>query len=91
MTTSGATSFVALNFGDKYLNSGGSWAQPASGPSGPVGLPDPNGGPAVPMSLLVRPDPNCIVTEPEPSACDDSHNNTLKLTGGGNIVLAGIQ
>jgi len=91
MTTSGATSLVALNFGDKYLNSSGSWALPASGPSGAVGLPDPNGGPAVPMSLLVRPDPNCLVIEPEPSACDDAHNNTLKLTGGGNIFLAGIQ
>jgi len=91
MTTSGATSLVGLNFGDQYLNAGGTWAQPASGPTGPVGLPDPNGGPSIPMSLLVRPDVNCLVVEPEPSACDDAHNNTLKLTGGGNIFLAGIQ
>ena len=91
MTTSGATSLVALNFGDKYLNPGGSWAQPAAGPSGAVGVTDPNGGPAIPITLLVRPDPSCLVIEPEPSGCDDSHNNTLKLTGGGNIFLAGIQ
>jgi Flp pilus assembly protein TadG len=90
-TTSGATSLVGLNFGDKYLNPGGSWAQPADGPSGPVGLPDPNGGPSTPMSILVRPDPTCQVVEPEPSGCIDNHNNTLKLTGGGNIFLAGIQ
>lgn len=90
-TTSGATSLVGLNFGDKYLNPSGSWAQPAVGPSGPVGLPDPNGGPMTPMSILVRPDTNCQVVEPEPTACDDNHNNTLKLTGGGNIFLAGVQ
>jgi hypothetical protein len=90
-TTSNATSLVALNFGDKYLNSGGSWAQPAAGPSGPVGLPDPNGGPSIPMSLLVQPDSTCQVVEPEPSGCIDNHNNTLKLTGGGNIFLAGVQ
>ena len=90
-TTSGATSLVGLNFGDRYLNSGGSWAQPADGPSGPVGLPDPNGGQMTPISILVRPDTNCQVVEPEPSACDDNHNNTLKLTGGGNIFLAGVQ
>ena len=44
-----------------------------------------------PISILVRPDTNCQVVEPEPSACDDNHNNTLKLTGGGNIFLAGVQ
>ncbi len=89
-TTSGATSTVALNFGDK-TSSGGSWAQPADGPSGPVGLSDPNGGPMTPMSILVRPDSTCQVVEPEPSGCIDNHNNTLKLTGGGNIFLAGVQ
>lgn len=90
-TTSNATSLVALNFGDKYLNSGGSWAQPAAGPSGQVGFPDPNGGPSIPMTLLVQPDSTCQVVEPEPSGCVDNHNNTLKLTGGGNIFLAGVQ
>jgi len=88
MVTNKSTSLVAVNFGDKYLNPSGSWASPAAGPSGPVTTPGPNG---VLMSLLVRPDPNCTVVEPEPSACDDAHNNTLKLTGGGNIFLAGVQ
>jgi hypothetical protein len=91
MTTSSATSLVAMNFGDKYLNPGGSWASAAAGPSGPVGITDPNSGAVIPISILVRPDPACLVIEPEPSGCDDSHNNTLKLTGGGNIFLAGIQ
>ena len=92
-TTNRSTSTVALNFGDKAQDGSGSgsWAQPAAGPSGPVGLPDPNGGPAIPISILVRPDPNCQVVEPEPSACNDNHNLTLKLTGGGNIFLAGVQ
>jgi Flp pilus assembly protein TadG len=93
-TTNRSTSTVALNFGDKDQHGGtsGSWAQPAGGPSGPVGFPDPNGGPiGIPMSILVQPDTGCQVVEPEPSTCNDNHNLTLKLTGGGNIFLAGVQ
>jgi hypothetical protein len=43
------------------------------------------------MSLIVRPEATCAVVEPEPNACEDTKNGTLKLTGGGNIYLAGIQ
>ena len=89
--TNTSTSLVALNFGDQYLNPGGTWAHPADGPSGPVGITDSTTGQQIPFSILVRPDPTCQVVEPEPTACDDNHNNTLKLTGGGNIFLAGVQ
>ena len=92
-TTNRSTSTVALNFGDKALDGSGSgnWALPATGPSGQIGFPDPNGGPSIPMSIMVIPDSACQVVEPEPSACNDNHNLTLKLTGGGNIFLAGVQ
>ncbi len=88
MTTSANTSLVALNFGSAYLNPGGQRAKAANGPQGPVQTP---GNPGVLMSILVRPDTNCQVVDPEPPGCIDNQNNTLKLTGGGNIFLAGIQ
>lgn len=88
MTTSGSTSLVALNFGDAYLNPGGQQADAADGPLGPVQTP---GSPGVLMTLLVRPDTGCVVADPEPAGCNESQNNTLKLTGGGNIFLAGVQ
>jgi hypothetical protein len=88
MTTSNSTSLVALNFGSAYLNPGGIKAKAANGPQGPVQTP---GNPGVLMSILVRPDRNCQVVDPEPPGCIDNQNNTLKLTGGGNIFLAGIQ
>lgn len=88
MTTSANTSLVALNFGSAYLNSAGQRATPADGPQGQVKTP---GTPGVLMSILVHPDPTCQVVDPEPPGCIDSQNNTLKLTGGGNIFLAGIQ
>jgi hypothetical protein len=88
MTTSAPTSLVALNAGTAYLNPSGAQALAAAGPQGPVATP---GNPGVLMSLIVLPDTSCAVVEPEPNACDDSKNGTLKLTGGGNIYLAGIQ
>jgi hypothetical protein len=88
MTTSSNTSLVAVNFGSAYLNPGGLKAKPADGPQGPVQTP---GTDPVLMSILVRPDGNCQVVDPEPPGCIDNQNNTMKLTGGGNIFLAGIQ
>jgi hypothetical protein len=91
MTTSNSTSLLALNFGDAYLNSGGSWATPANGPQGLVST-NPGG---ILLTLMVEPDrTNCLpITPTESNACKTTENDrvTLKLTGGGNIFLAGVQ
>jgi hypothetical protein len=91
MTTSKPTSLLALNYGDAYLNSAGSWASPANGPQGLVKTPDPRG---VLLTLMVVPDPICLPVVPiEPTACKltQTSRQTLTLTGGGNIFLAGVQ
>jgi putative Flp pilus-assembly TadE/G-like protein len=92
MTTANSTSLLSLNFGDAYLNPGGHWATAASGPQGLVSTPNPGG---VLLTLMVEPDRvNCLpVTATESTACKNTENdrNTLKLTGGGNIFLAGVQ
>jgi hypothetical protein len=92
MATANPTSLLALNFGDAYLNPGGSWATAASGPQGLVTTPNPGG---VLLTLMVEPDSvNCLpITPTESTACKNTENerNTLKLTGGGNIFLAGVQ
>ena len=92
MTTSSFSSLLALNFGDAYLNSSGSWASAAVGPQGLVETPDPNG---VLLTLMVEPDRvNCLpIVAVETTACKGTENDrkTLKLTGGGNIFLAGVQ
>ena len=85
--------YSALNFGDAYLNPTGSWASAAVGPQGLVETPDPNG---VLLTLIVEPDrTNCLpIADPESTACKGTENDrkTLeKLTGGGNIFLAGVQ
>lgn len=91
-TTSSSDSLVALNFGSLYCPGStcptGSWAEPADGPSGPVKTPEPN--PTL-LTVMVVPDPNCVVVSPPLTSCKESENQTLKLTGGGNIYLAGVQ
>jgi len=86
------TSLVALNFGDAYCPGstcpGGTWAKPADGPSGPVQTPSPH--PSL-LTVMVVPDATCVVVSPPPTACKENDNQTLKLTGGGSIFLAGVQ
>lgn len=85
-------SLVALNFGDAYCPlttcPSGTWAAPATGPSGAVQTPAPN---SAILTVMVTPDAACAVVSPPPGACKESDNQTLKLTGGGNIYLAGVQ
>lgn len=87
-------SLVALNFASAYCPTGGctagEWAAPADDPvSGqPVQTPPPF--PSL-LTVMVEPDKDCVVVSPPPSACDENDNQTLKLTGGGNIFLAGVQ
>jgi len=98
MITSSGTSVLSLNFGDRYCPapltdpcpSGASWASPASGIGGPVQTLDASGS-AIPITVLVQHDPNCTVANYDPVACNENQNQTLKLTGGGNIFLAGVQ
>jgi len=95
MTTASSTSILAVNFGNAYCPLGGcpagSWATPANGPQGLVKTPDPNG---VLMSLMVVPDPTCLpIVALETAACrgTEGDRQTLRLDGGGNIFLAGVQ
>jgi hypothetical protein len=93
-TTNSSTSLLALNFGDAYCPGAtcpsGSWALPAAGPDGPVQTPPPH--PTL-LTMLVVPDPTCEVVYPAPAPpnCKENFNQTLTLTGGGNIYLAGVQ
>jgi hypothetical protein len=88
------TSLVALNFGSKYCPLGGcapgSWAHPAVDPvsGNPVQTSLPN--PSL-LTVMVVPDPTCQVVSPPSASCRENENQTLKLTGGGNIYLAGVQ
>jgi hypothetical protein len=103
-TTTNNTSLLALNMGDAYCPgpagtvcpAGRKWASPAESPNpagGPpvlVQTPAPN---SVLLSVMVLPDPTCLVgtTAPQPPNCKETENKTLSLTGGGNIFLAGVQ
>jgi hypothetical protein len=90
------TSLVALNVGDTYCPgpagtvcpAGRSWATAAEGPQGLVQTPAPN---SVLLTVMVEQDPNCTVGPVAPTTCNDNQNQTLVLTGGGNIFLAGVQ
>ena len=97
LSTTNPTSLLALNFGDAYCPLTtcplGELADPATGPLGPVATPAPQ---SVLLSLMVEPDTthDCLpITELEDRDCRLSANdrNTLVLTGGGNIFLAGVQ
>jgi hypothetical protein len=43
------------------------------------------------MTLIVQKDPNCTVTQPYPTLCNDLQNKAISLTGGGDLFLAGVQ
>jgi hypothetical protein len=90
--TKTSTSLVALNYGDKYCPdatcTGGTWANPAEGPDGPVQTPEPH--PTL-LTLMVQPNPQCAVEAPPSADCKKNENQTLQLQGGGNIYLAGVQ
>jgi hypothetical protein len=98
MITSSGTSVLALNFGNRYCPlpatdpcpTGASWASPAIGLNGAVQTLDASGTP-IPITVLVTPDPNCPVIGYDSTVCNENQNKTLKLTGGGNIFLAGVQ
>ncbi len=91
-TTKTSTSLVALNFGDAYCpgtTCSGTWASAAANPAGGVvQTPGPN---SQLLTVMVVPDANCAVIAPPSTACRENENQTLKLTGGGNIWLAGVQ
>jgi hypothetical protein len=97
-TTTNNNSLLALNMGNAYCPGpagtvcpvGRDEADPADGPQGPVQTPAPN---ATLLTVMVEPDPTCVVgpTAPQPPNCKESENKTLGLTGGGNIFLAGVQ
>jgi hypothetical protein len=97
--TTNNTALLALNFGNLYcpgavgttcspLVPPRQWATAADGPQGFVQTP---GTKPVLISIMVVPDPNCFVALQEPASCNDNENQTLKLDGGGNIFLAGVQ
>lgn len=92
--TKTSKSLVALNFGTAYCPAGGctggAWAEPAQDPvsGNPVQTPPPN--PSL-LTVMVVPDSTCQVVSPPPTACRTNENQTLKLTGGGNVFLAGVQ
>jgi hypothetical protein len=92
LTTSSFSSLLALNFGDRYACAGdacpGELAKPADHHGSPVQTPEPN--PTL-LTVMVVPDPACVVESPPPSACNENNNQTLNLAGGGNIFLAGVQ
>jgi hypothetical protein len=92
LITNSPSSVLALNFGDRYPCAGGACpgelAKPADHNGSPVQTPGSN--PTL-LTLMVVPDPACVVESPPPSACNENNNQTLKLTGGGNIFLAGVQ
>jgi len=92
LTTNAFSSLLALNFGDRYPcagdGCGGELAEPAIHDGSPVQTPEPD--PTL-LTVMVVPDPACLVESPPPDACNENDNQTLVLTGGGNIFLAGVQ
>lgn len=77
----------AMNVGDAAPFGNGSRATAAVGPQGPVQT---STATQAPMSLMVVPDPNCVVIQPYPSACNDAQNNTIKLGRPGAIYVGGV-
>lgn len=45
----------------------------------------------VPLTLIVKKDPNCVVRLPYPVACDENGNGSLNLAGGGSLYAYGVQ
>jgi hypothetical protein len=87
-------SLIALNFGSAYCPVGGcaagEWAGPAEDPATGELVQTPAPSESL-LTVMVEPDVNCVVVSPPPSACRENDNQTLKLTGGGNVFLAGVQ
>jgi len=84
------TGLVALNAGTRVGGSSGVEATAALAYDGVTPIVS-NTTPAVLMTVIVEWDSRCTVTQPYPSACDDNHNDTIKLSGGSSLYLAGIQ
>ncbi len=85
---------VALNAGTRFASSGGTEASPAIDWFGnPVQVNFGSGASPqiVPEALIVRKDSACTVGTTEPAGCNDSQNRTLRLPGGGNLYVAGVQ
>ena len=81
---------VALNAGTKFGDrTSGVEALAAIDYSGnPVQT---NTSPPVKMTVMVHKDPACTVTTAYPFSCDDTHNNTLDMSGNTDLYLAGVQ
>lgn len=92
--TKTSKSLIALNFGSAYCPAGGctggAWAAAAQDPVSATTVQTPSPNPTL-LTLMVVPDPTCDVVSPPPTDCRANNNQTLKLTGGGNIYLAGVQ
>ena len=83
---------IALNGGSKFNNANGQEATAAVGFDGQLVQTNAGFNPnEIPMTLLVQKDPNCVVADQEPGACNDNANNTLNIAGGGALYLAGVQ
>jgi hypothetical protein len=90
--SSGLTQIVALNAGDKFLNSSGREATAALDYGGnPVQT---NTSPPKLMTIIVPPDARCPVAIPLPASCSnavENHNKAIDLSGGSALYLAGVQ
>ena len=79
----------ALNAGRRFLDPNG---QEANAAIGFDGLRIETGGKqSVKLTIMVERDPNCLVVQPYPTQCGDAGNNTLHLSGGATLYLAGVQ
>jgi len=77
---------IALNGGSKFNNANGQEATAAVGFDGQLVQTNAGFKPnEIPMTLLVQKDPNCVVADQEPGACNDNANNTLNIAGGGAL------
>jgi hypothetical protein len=86
------TPLIALNAGSKYQNNGGQEASSAIGFDGnPVQTNAGRKPHEVPLTLIIRKDPGCVVPLLLPLLCNETSNNSLNLAGGGNFYLAGVQ
>lgn len=90
---------ISLNIGDDLPGTtGGMEATSAVGWDGQLvqttGPTSPT--PALMMSIVVQPDPGCYVPVApqlliEPDSCEANNNKTLRMPGGGNLWVAGLQ
>lgn len=79
----------ALNAGARF---GGGTGLEASHALAANGVPVQTGGELnLVITLMVTKDPNCVPVLPYPTSCDDNGNRALKMAGGGQLYLAGVQ